>query len=110
MVFNRDLCFGVGPKPGNLALFTQSRQFAPKLVREGNRSRHKLGRFIAGKSKHQSLIARSLFGRAFAFSRSFIDALLDVACLLGHPATNAARTGRENTIAVYAPNTAHCRS
>jgi len=37
-----------------------------------------------------------LFGRAFAFSRSFIDALLDITRLLRHLADHAAGIGVEN--------------
>jgi hypothetical protein len=79
IVFDRDLRFGVGTQPGNLPRFSQPRQLAPQFVGEGNRRRHELRSFIAGKTKHQSLIACALFVRAFAIRGGAIDTLLNVA-------------------------------
>ena len=107
IVFDRDLRFGVGTQPGNLAGFSQPCQFAPQFVGERNRCRHQFRRFIARKAKHQTLIARALLVSAFSFGSSSIDTLLDVPRLLAHFADHPARVGVKNAIAVYVPDVAN---
>ena len=45
--------------------------------------RHEFGGFVAGKAKHEALVAGSLFFADFSFSCAGIDALGDVGTLLG---------------------------
>src|SRR5881397_2640455 len=67
---------------------------------ERNRRRHQLWRFVACKTKHQSLIACPLFGRAFPVRSDAVDSLFDVTRLLAHFANYPAGIGVKNTIAV----------
>src|SRR6266480_2003751 len=67
---------------------------------KGNRRRHQLRRFIAGKTEHQSLVAGALFRSTLSFSGSLVDPLFDIARLLAHFTNNPAGIGVKNTIAV----------
>ena len=61
---------------------------------EHDRRRHQLLRFVARKTEHQSLIARALFGVAFAFRFGLVDALRNIGRLIGDD------IGEENFVGV----------
>ena len=61
---------------------------------------HELQRFIAGKAKHQPLIAGALLGSSFSVRRNAIDTLFDVARLLAHLPNHPAGVCVKNAIAV----------
>ena len=56
---------------------------APEPMGKHDRRRHQLRRFVAGVTKHQTLIARALFGRVLAIGCACIHALGDVRRLFG---------------------------
>src|ERR1043166_9610037 len=70
-------------------------------MRERDWRRHQLRRFIAGKTEHQSLVARPLFRSTLSFSRSVVDSLLDIARLLAHFTNHSAGISVKNAIAVH---------
>ena len=74
---------------------------------EGNWRGHQLGGFVAGKTEHQSLIARALLGCAFSLGRGVIDTLFNVAGLLAHFANHPEGIGVKNAIAVHIPYAAN---
>ena len=47
-------------------------------MREHDRRRHQFRRFVAGETKHQTLIARALLGVPFALRLACIHALRDI--------------------------------
>src|ERR1022692_5191950 len=71
-------------------------------MRKRNRRWHQLRRFVAGKTKHEPLITRALFGGAFAFRRCLIDTLFNVARLLRDFAYDPTGIGVKNAIIVHA--------
>jgi hypothetical protein len=75
-------------------------------VRERNRRRHELRRLVAGKTEHEALIARALFGGCFSLGSGTVDALFDVARLLAHFANHAAGIGVKNAIAIHVTDAA----
>src|SRR4029077_10754724 len=107
VVFNRDLRLGVGPQPRDLTGLAQPGQLAAEFMGEGNWSRHELRGFVAGKAKHQSLVAGALLRCAFAFGCGLIDTLFNVTRLLAHFAHHPAGVGVKNAIAVYISNAAN---
>src|SRR5437660_3028737 len=62
---------------------------------------HELQRFIAGKAKHQPLIAGALLGSSFSVRRNAIDTLFDIARLLAHLPNHPAGVCVKTAIAVH---------
>src|SRR2546427_4024019 len=79
-------------------------------MRERNRRRHQLRRFIAGKTEHQPLIASALFRSTLSFSRSLIDSLFNIARLLAHFTNHPAGVGVKNAVAVHISDVANGRA
>ena len=77
-------------------------------MRKRNRRWHQLRRFVAGKTKHEPLITRALFGGAFAFRRCLIDTLFNIARLLRDFAYDPTGIGVKNAIIVHITNAADC--
>ncbi len=60
-VFDGDLAFAIGPKPGELSLEAQFREALDDAMGQVDRQRHQLGGFVAGVAEHQALVAGALF-------------------------------------------------
>ena len=56
-IFDRDLGLAVGPEKINFSGFANFGELEGELVGELDGHRHQLGRFIAGETEHQALIA-----------------------------------------------------
>ena len=80
-----DLALGVRAQPGQQAVFTRFGLALHQTVSVGNRCRHQHIGFIAGKAKHQALIASALIFQAGA-----VNALSNVRRLLADDVDNAA--------------------
>ena len=59
VILNRYLTLAVGSEISELAAFTNLSKLCTELMSQRNGHGHKLGRFIAGKAEHHSLIARA---------------------------------------------------
>src|SRR5262249_35504327 len=60
VVLDRDLAFGVGAKPGELAAAADLALTANELVADHDRQGHQFGGFVAGVAEHHPLIAGAL--------------------------------------------------
>jgi hypothetical protein len=73
-VFDGDLGLGVRAQPlGKLASLADAGQLTAEAVGEHDRRGHELGRFIAGVTKHDALVASALFGVVFTNLDSLIE-------------------------------------
>ena len=64
------------------ALLADLGELAAEAVREHDRRRHQLRRFVAGVAEHQALVAGALLGGLLALGLARVDALRDVGRLL----------------------------
>jgi len=79
VVFHGDLAFGIGAEGGDGTCFADFGLFFDEFVGEVDGEGHETVGFFAGETKHEALVARSLFGvQTFAG----VDALGDVGRLL----------------------------
>src|SRR5438876_1118444 len=56
VVLDRDLALAIGPQPIDLALLPHARQPIENPMRQRDRQRHHLRRFVAGIAEHQPLV------------------------------------------------------
>ena len=83
LVLDGDLALRVGTQPFHFAGLADAGQFAAELMRIHDRRGHQLGRFIAGITEHQTLVAGALLRGVLAFGGAGIHALGDVGALGG---------------------------
>jgi len=83
LIHHGDLRFGVRAQPRDFAALADVRQFAAEAVGEHDRRGHQFGRFIAGVTKHQALVAGTLFVGLLTLGFAGVHALGDVGGLLG---------------------------
>ena len=81
-VDHRDLRLGVGTQPRGAAGLANLGQLAAEAMREHDRRRHQLRRFVAGVAEHQPLVAGALLRGLLALDLARVDALRDVGRLL----------------------------
>jgi hypothetical protein len=74
-----DLALAVGTEVRQTVTFANLGKLLRKLMSQADRKRHELRSLIAGKAKHETLIARALL---FVFVRRGIDSESDVRTLL----------------------------
>src|SRR5262249_25235616 len=78
LVNDGNLRFCVRTKPGAFAILADTRELTAKPMRVHDWRRHEFGCFVAGITKHQSLVARALLGMSLALRFGPIDALRNV--------------------------------
>ena len=76
-------------------------------MREHDRRRHQLRRFVARVTEHQTLIARALFGGVFAVDRARVNALRDVGRLAGDDVLDVDLVRVKNVVVVHVTDLAH---
>ena len=82
LVDHRDLRLGVRAEPRCAAGLANLRQPPAESMREHDRRRHQLRRFVARVTEHQALIAGALLRRLLALDLARVHALRDVGRLL----------------------------
>ena len=80
-ITHRTLRLGIRPQPFGFTAFANARQLPADAVGKHDGGGHQLRGFITGKTKHQTLVARTLFGRGLTFGRLGIHTLSDVTAL-----------------------------
>ena len=103
-ILDRHLRLGIRTQPLDLACLADAREFATQTVRVHDRRWHQLGRFIAGITKHDSLVARTLLGGLFAVSFLGVHALRDVFRLSRKIVVDEKRVGVEDIVVVDVSN------
>ncbi len=107
LVDHGDLRLRVGTEPARLAALADAGQLATEAMREHDRRRHQFRRLVAGKTEHQTLVARALLGVAFAFRIARVHALRDVGALAGDDVLNVDLVGVKNVVVVHVTDLAH---
>ena len=102
-----DLRLRVGTEPARLAALADPSQLATEAMRKHDRRRHQFHRLVAGKTEHQTLVARALLGMAFAFRIGRVYALRDVGALAGDDVLNIDLVGVENVVVVHVADLTH---
>ena len=98
-VFDGNLALGVRAQPlGEFASFADAGQLTAEAVGEHDRRRHELGRFVAGITKHDALVASALFAVLFAFGFRGVHTLSDVGALDGEVVVDEDLVGVENVV------------
>ena len=99
--------FASGRSQSRFAALANAGELAAEPMREHDRRRHQFRRLVAGKTEHQTLIARALFGVSFAFRLACIDALRDVRALARDDVLNDNLVGMKHIVVVHVTDLAH---
>ena len=100
VVDHRDLRLRVRAQPRGAAGLANLGQRAAEAMREHDRRRHQLRRFVAGVTEHQALVARALLPGLLALDLARVDALRDVGRLLRQQQVHEHAIGMKHVIVV----------
>ena len=99
-VFDGHLALGIRTKPRDLAALANLRKRTTELVGIHDGRGHELGRFVAGVTKHQTLVTGALLAGLLALGLAGVHALRDVGRLLRDDGVHEHLVGVEHVIVV----------
>ena len=105
---HRDLRLRVGTQPVGFAALADARELAAEAMREHDRRRHQLRRFVAGVTEHQALVARALLGVSSCPSAFFASTPCAMSGRLrGDDVLMKILVGVKNVVVVHVADLAH---
>ena len=96
-----DLRLRVRAQPRHLAGLADAGEFAAEAMREHDGRGHQLGRFVAGITEHEALVAGALLGGFLALGLAGVHALRDVGRLLRDDGVHEHLVGMEHVVVVH---------